>query len=120
MLHPPTLAHYFTRPAHRLLCNRSPDAPFPELTRPTPLVEDVQEDFRSSPAHPGAPRRAFPGRPRLYTKLFTIDPTTRYHPSAKTNRISLNGSEMTIGGNSIMPIDIRTLATTISTIKNGM
>ena len=56
----------------------------------------------------------------LYWKLFTIDPTTRYHPSAKTNRISLNGREITTGGSNIMPIDIRTLATTMSTIRNGM
>ncbi len=53
-------------------------------------------------------------------KLFTIDPTTKYHPSAKTKRINLNGSEITTGGNNIMPIDMRMLATTISTIKNGI
>jgi hypothetical protein len=35
-------------------------------------------------------------------------------------RISLNGSEIITGGRSIMPMDISTLATTISTIRKGM
>src|SRR5581483_4121747 len=57
---------------------------------------------------------------RRHWKDLTMEPTTRYHPSASTNRISLNGSEITTGGSSIMPIDMSTLATTRSTMRNGM
>jgi hypothetical protein len=50
----------------------------------------------------------------------TSDLTSRYHPSTRTNRSSLKGSETIMGGNIIIPIDIKTDATTISITRNGM
>ena len=48
------------------------------------------------------------------------DPTVKYHPSTMTNSISLKGREIKTGGNIIIPIDNKILATTISKIKNGL
>ena len=45
---------------------------------------------------------------------------SRSQPSTSTNRISLNGSEMSTGGNTMMPIEIRVVATTMSMMTNGM
>jgi len=42
------------------------------------------------------------------------------HPSTRMNSINLNGSEIIMGDNIIMPIDISTLATTRSIIRKGM
>ena len=55
----------------------------------------------------------------LYPKERTKEPTTSSQPSTKTNNKSLNGREITTGGNIIMPIAIRTLATTMSMMRNG-
>ena len=41
-------------------------------------------------------------------------------PSTNTKSMSLNGNDTMDGETIIIPIDIRTLATTISIIKNGM
>ena len=42
-----------------------------------------------------------------------------YQPSIKTKKIILNGKDKTLGGNIIIPIDIKTEAITMSIIKNG-
>ena len=52
-------------------------------------------------------------------KLLTKLPTTKYQPSTKTKKMSLKGSEIITGGNIIIPIDIKTEATTMSIIRNG-
>ena len=44
----------------------------------------------------------------------------RCHPSTSTNNISFIGSETITGDIIIMPIDIRTLATTMSMTRKGM
>ena len=54
-----------------------------------------------------------------YPKLFINDPTTRYHPSARTNNMSLKGTEIMIGGNIIIPMESNMLATTMSSIRKG-
>ncbi len=54
-----------------------------------------------------------------YPKLLTSEPTSRFHPSAKTNSINLNGNDIMIGGSIIIPIESKTLATTMSMIRNG-
>jgi hypothetical protein len=59
------------------------------------------------------------GRLLLQAKLLTNDPTIRCHPSASTKIISLKGRDTIIGGSIIIPMDKRTLATTMSIIKNG-
>ena len=46
-------------------------------------------------------------------------PTTSRQPSTRTNSISLKGSEIITGGSISMPIEIVTLATTMSRIRNG-
>lgn len=46
-------------------------------------------------------------------------PTVKNHPSISTNNKSLNGIEMTIGDNIIMPILVKIDATTMSITKNG-
>src|SRR5262249_34419838 len=53
-------------------------------------------------------------------KLPAKVPSNNDHPSTSTNSMILNGSEMIIGDTIIMPIDISTLATTRSMIRNGM
>ena len=53
-------------------------------------------------------------------KLATSEPMSRFQPSTSTNSMSLNGSEISTGDSIIMPIDISTLATTMSMIRNGM
>jgi hypothetical protein len=52
---------------------------------------------------------------KLRIRVFTMRP----QPSTSTNKRILNGSEIITGGNMTMPIDIRTLATTISIMING-
>jgi len=52
-------------------------------------------------------------------KLLTNEPTIRYQPSANTNSMSLKGKDIIIGGNIIIPIERRTLATTMSIIRKG-
>ncbi len=47
-------------------------------------------------------------------------PITNDQPSINTNNINLNGNEIIIGDNIIIPIDIKTLATTMSIIKKGI
>src|SRR5260370_13376075 len=54
------------------------------------------------------------------TKLCASEPISNCHPSTSTNSISLNGSEIVAGETIIIPIDISTLATTMSMIRNGM
>jgi hypothetical protein len=44
----------------------------------------------------------------------------RDHPSTKTNNMSLNGIDIIIGDNIIIPIDISTLATTRSITTKGI
>lgn len=56
----------------------------------------------------------------FYPKLFTNDPITRPHPSTSTNSKILKGSEIMTGGSIIIPIDINTEATTMSTTMKGM
>ena len=53
---------------------------------------------------------------KLVINVFMINP----QPSTKTNNSILNGSEIITGGSITIPIDINTLATTISIIKKGM
>ena len=53
-------------------------------------------------------------------KLCTSEPMSRFQPSASTNSMILNGSEMTAGDTIIIPIDISTLATTMSMMRKGM
>ena len=56
----------------------------------------------------------------IYTpKLFTSEPTIRYQPSTSTKSSSLNGSDTMMGGSIIIPMDNRTLATTMSIIRKG-
>src|SRR5262249_46388542 len=55
------------------------------------------------------------GHPKLLTRL----PTTSSQPSTRTKSRSLNGSEITTGGSIIMPMAMRTLATTMSSTRNG-
>ena len=45
---------------------------------------------------------------------------SRFQPSASTNSISLKGSDTRTGDSIIIPIDISTLATTMSITRNGM
>ena len=54
-----------------------------------------------------------------HLKLSTSDFTTRFHPSAKMNSNSLNGSEISTGGSINMPIEIRMPEMTMSMIRNG-
>ena len=44
----------------------------------------------------------------------------RFHPSAITKSKILNGMEITVGGNIIIPMDISADDTTISMIINGI
>src|SRR5690606_22502637 len=60
------------------------------------------------------------GRHPAPPKLLTSVPTSSTQPSASTNSISLNGSEISIGETIIMPSDISTLATSRSMITKGM
>ena len=46
-------------------------------------------------------------------------PIMRCQPSTRTNSMILNGSEIVVGGNIIMPIALVTLLITISKTKNG-
>ena len=46
--------------------------------------------------------------------------TSSVQPSASTNSMSLKGNETSTGESIIIPIDIKTLATTMSMIRNGM
>jgi hypothetical protein len=55
----------------------------------------------------------------LYAKLLTSEPIIKFQPSARTNNINLKGNEIMMGGSIIMPIESKTLATTMSMIKNG-
>jgi hypothetical protein len=50
----------------------------------------------------------------------TREPVTSPHPSTSTNNSNLNGMEIIMGDNIIMPMDIRTLATTKSMMMKGM
>ena len=50
----------------------------------------------------------------------TSEPVTRPQPSTSTNNRSLNGIEIIMGDNIIIPMDISTLATTKSMMMNGM
>src|SRR5208283_100005 len=52
-------------------------------------------------------------------KLWTMELTIRCQPSTSTNNRIFNGSEMVIGGIIIMPMLIRTVATTRSIRING-
>ena len=54
------------------------------------------------------------------TKLAASEPIVRLQPSTKTNNISLNGIDIIMGDNIIMPSDIRMLATIKSITTNGM
>ena len=45
--------------------------------------------------------------------------TSRYHPSTITNSKTLNGNEIIIGGNIIIPIESSTLETIISIMRKG-
>ena len=56
----------------------------------------------------------------FYLKLFTKEPAIKYQPSTSVNNINLKGNEIITGGSIIIPIERRTLATTISMIKKGM
>ncbi len=53
-------------------------------------------------------------------RLAASEPISKFQPSTSTNSISLKGSEIITGDSIIMPIDISTLATTMSMIRNGM
>lgn len=53
-------------------------------------------------------------------KLSNSDLTTKCQPSTRINSNILNGKDIMTGGNIIMPMDINTLATTISMTRNGM
>ncbi len=52
-------------------------------------------------------------------KLSSSISTTKCQPSTNTNSSSLKGNEINTGGSMSMPIEIVTLATTISRITNG-
>ncbi len=56
------------------------------------------------------------GKAKLAAKL----PIIKLQPSMSTNSISLNGIDIIIGESIIIPIDIKTLATTISIMMKGM
>ena len=45
--------------------------------------------------------------PQIITKLDASEPIIKVHPSTKTNNINLNGIEIIIGDNIIIPIDIK-------------
>src|SRR5678815_472287 len=53
-------------------------------------------------------------------KLCARVPMTSAQPSMSTNNMILNGNEISTGDNIIMPMDMRTLATTRSMITKGM
>jgi len=53
-------------------------------------------------------------------KPLIMEPTSRFHPSTRTNNINLKGSDMNIGGSIIIPAERSMLATTISITRNGM
>src|SRR5947199_5344815 len=55
----------------------------------------------------------------IHPKLATSDPMRRFQPSTSTNSMSLKGREMSTGESIIMPIDMSTLATTMSMIRKG-
>jgi len=57
-----------------------------------------------------------PHIPKLLAKV----PITMAQPSTRINNINLNGNEIIIGDNIIMPMDMRTLATTRSMIRKGI
>ena len=46
-------------------------------------------------------------------------PTSKFQPSISTKNSILNGSEMTVGGSIIMPIDMVSVATIMSMTRNG-
>src|ERR1700753_3674660 len=62
----------------------------------------------------------WPSQGRGQTKLCASEPSSNCQPSTSTNSINLNGSEIVAGDTIIIPIDISTLATTMSMIRNGM
>jgi hypothetical protein len=55
-----------------------------------------------------------------HPKLLTIDPITRAQPSTRMNSRILKGSEIMTGGSIIIPMDMSTEATTMSTTRNGI
>ena len=52
-------------------------------------------------------------------KELTRLPTSKFHPSIRTKNKTLNGSEITVGGNIIMPMDMVSIATIKSITRNG-
>src|SRR5512135_1663871 len=64
------------------------------------------------------PAASYPAPVALW-KLSTKEPATRRQPSTSTKKISLNGRLTTTGGSIIMPMLMRTLATTRSMTRNG-
>jgi hypothetical protein len=53
-------------------------------------------------------------------KLDASEPMMRLQPSTNTKSMSLKGIEMIMGESIIIPIDIKTLATTKSMTTNGI
>ena len=68
------------------------------------------------PAQLGDVSRGHANSPKLVASV----PMIITQPSTITNNMILNGSEMMSGDNIIMPMDISTLATTMSMTRNGM
>jgi hypothetical protein len=58
--------------------------------------------------------------PAFHPKLFTSEPIINPHPSTRIKRSILKGSDIMTGGSIIIPIDMSTEATTISTTRKGM
>jgi len=125
---PPTLSRReggtaYERPAHREFPGR-PTGPLVGAGLPANGRLRRPRRFASKLAPTGGyNRRSRISRRkrRLYpTKLRTREPTRRYQPSTRTKSRSLNGREMSTGGSIIMPMERRTLATTMSRIRKGM
>ena len=79
-------------------------------------AEDRRGNERSGPQH-----LSIDLDDQFHTHInpLTSAPTTRFQPSTSTKIISLRGSEIMMGGTTIMPIDNNVDATTMSMTRNG-
>src|SRR5664279_1827457 len=99
-----------------------------DLRRGLKDADDQADDQNGQKQRPGEYQGHLDGLPadahddlrRHVAKLMTSEPSRRCQPSTRTKSISLKGMEIITGDIIIMPIDISTLATTMSIIRKGM
>src|SRR5690606_35642221 len=83
------------------------------------IAEDIDSNFRGHGVS-SSPVCARRHNRRYMPKLAARVPIIKAQPSTSTNNMILNGSEMIMGDSIIIPMAIRTLATTRSMMRKGM